>query len=227
MLNLGLLLSVGWWLSFIWKEICSKFNTNVLSNTLIHPGKAKTTGLVRKCCWVFLSIISQNIGSYKEKWGISLVPEIVKHLPLMWETWVWSLVGESPLEKEMATHSSILAWRILRTEDPGRPLGPMGSQRVRCHWVTSNFYPVNFTFIQLGPKQQDLWENVAGYFCQESAKNWGISQESTTMILPKLRQSEPRKEEPLRKIKTITLGTKFQSQKICKHLKINKEKLFF
>ena len=47
------------------------------------------------------------------------------------------------------------------------------------------------------------------------------------MILPKLRQSEPRKEEPLRKIKTITLGTKFQSQKICKHLKINKEKLFF
>ena len=38
----------------------------------------------------------------------------------MWETWVWSLGQEYPLEKEMATHSSILAWRISLTEKPGR-----------------------------------------------------------------------------------------------------------
>ena len=47
----------------------------------------------------------------------------------MWETRVPSLGGEDPLEKEMAAYSSILAWRIPQTEEPGR-LQPMGSQRV-------------------------------------------------------------------------------------------------
>jgi len=47
----------------------------------------------------------------------------------MWETWVHSLGQEDPLEKEMATHSSILAWRIPWTEKPGR-LSLMGSQGV-------------------------------------------------------------------------------------------------
>ena len=41
-----------------------------------------------------------------------------KNPPAMWEIWVQSLGQEDPLEKEMATHSSILAWRILRTEEP-------------------------------------------------------------------------------------------------------------
>ena len=43
----------------------------------------------------------------------------LKHLPAMWETWVRSLGWEGPLEKEMATHSSILAWRIPRMEELG------------------------------------------------------------------------------------------------------------
>ena len=43
----------------------------------------------------------------------------LKRLPGMWETWLRSLGGEDPLEKEMATHSSILAWRIPWTEEPG------------------------------------------------------------------------------------------------------------
>jgi len=55
---------------------------------------------------------------------------MVKHPPAMRETWVRSLGWEDPLEKEMATHSSILAWRIPWTEDPDR-LQSMGSQRVR------------------------------------------------------------------------------------------------
>ena len=59
----------------------------------------------------------------------SLVAQAVKHLPTMWETQVWSLSWEDPLEKEMATHSSILAWKIPWTEDPGG-LQSMGSQRV-------------------------------------------------------------------------------------------------
>ena len=45
--------------------------------------------------------------------------QTVKNLPALWETWVRSLGGEDPLEKEMATHSSVLAWRIPWTEDLG------------------------------------------------------------------------------------------------------------
>ena len=59
----------------------------------------------------------------------SLVAQMVKHLSTMWETQVRSLGGEDPLEKEMATHSSTLAWKIPWTEEPGR-LQSMGSQRV-------------------------------------------------------------------------------------------------
>ena len=51
--------------------------------------------------------------------GASLVAQMVKHLPEMRETWVRFLGREGPLEKEMATHSSVLAWRIPRTEEPG------------------------------------------------------------------------------------------------------------
>ena len=53
----------------------------------------------------------------------------VKHLPAVQETWVQSLDWEDPLEKEMATHSSTLAWKIPWIEEPGR-LQSMGSQRV-------------------------------------------------------------------------------------------------
>ena len=66
----------------------------------------------------------------------SLVAQMVKSLPVMWETWVWSLGLEDPLEKEMATHSSILAWKIPWMEEPGR-LQSMGSQRIRHNWATS------------------------------------------------------------------------------------------
>ena len=59
----------------------------------------------------------------------SLVAETVKRLPIMQETWVQSLGQEDPLENEMATHSSTLAWKILWTEEPGR-LQPMGSLAV-------------------------------------------------------------------------------------------------
>ena len=45
---------------------------------------------------------------------------MVKRLPTMWETWVQSLGREDPLEKEMATHSSTLAWKIPWTEEPGK-----------------------------------------------------------------------------------------------------------
>ena len=59
----------------------------------------------------------------------SLVAQTVKCLPAMWETRVQSLGQEDPLEKEMATHSSPLAWKIPRMEEPDG-LQSMGSQRV-------------------------------------------------------------------------------------------------
>ena len=59
----------------------------------------------------------------------SLVAQMVKRLSTMQETWVQSLGWEYPLEKEMAIHSSTIAWKIPWTEEPGRLLS-MGSQRV-------------------------------------------------------------------------------------------------
>ena len=58
----------------------------------------------------------------------SLATQRLKRLPAMWETRVQSLGQEDPLEKRKATHSSILPWRIPRTEEPGR-LQSMGSKR--------------------------------------------------------------------------------------------------
>ena len=60
----------------------------------------------------------------------SLVAQLVKNLPAMQETWVQTLGWEDPLEKGIATCSSVLAWRIPWTEEPGG-LQSMGSQRVR------------------------------------------------------------------------------------------------
>ena len=55
----------------------------------------------------------------KYSWA-SLVAQTVENPPAMWETWVQSLGREDPVEEGMATHSSILAWRIPWTEEPGR-----------------------------------------------------------------------------------------------------------
>ena len=62
--------------------------------------------------------------------------QMVKNPPARQEIWVWSLGWEDPLEKEMATHSNILAWRIPWTEEPGERQS-MGSQRVRHDWTNS------------------------------------------------------------------------------------------
>ena len=68
----------------------------------------------------------------------SQVAQMVKNLPAMQENWVQSLGWEDPLEKDMATHTSILAWRIPWTEEPGR-LQSMERQRIG-HDSASNMY---------------------------------------------------------------------------------------
>ena len=65
-----------------------------------------------------------------------LVAQMVKHLAAMWQTQVWFLGWEDPVEKEMATHLCTLVWKIPWTKKPGR-LQSLGSQRVRYNWVTS------------------------------------------------------------------------------------------
>ena len=69
---------------------------------------------------------------------------MVNHLPTMQETWVQSLGLEDPLEKEMAPHSSTLAWKIPWTEEPGG-LQSMGLQK---SWTRLS----NFTFFLYGPR---------------------------------------------------------------------------
>ena len=80
-------------------------------------------------------------------WGF-LVAQSVKNLPSLWETWVQAPVWEDPLEKDTATHSSILAWRIPRTEEPGSPTAlqrspTVGSQRVGHDRATKHSIGLN------------------------------------------------------------------------------------
>ena len=82
-------------------------------------------------------LVSERLKT--NKMFASLVAQMVKRLPAMWETRVRPLGWEDPLEKEMATHSSVLAWRIPWTVDPGR-LQSMGlkdsdtTERLHTHF---------------------------------------------------------------------------------------------
>ena len=79
--------------------------------------------------WDFLFLLTIN-NIFTPKWA-SLVAWLVKNLPGMQETWVWSLGSEDSLEKGKATHSSIVAWRIPST------VSSTGSQSNQTYWVTS------------------------------------------------------------------------------------------
>ena len=69
---------------------------------------------------------------------VSLVAQTLKNLPAMWETEVWSLGREDPLKKGLGTQSSILAWKIPWTEEPGE-LQSVGLQSIRHDWATNTF----------------------------------------------------------------------------------------
>ena len=87
-------------------------------------------------CGNLIRLMAETLsGVYTNQWT-SPVAEMVKHLPTVWETRIQSLGQEELLEKEMATYSSTLAWKIPWTEEPGR-LQSMGSQTVGHDWATS------------------------------------------------------------------------------------------
>ena len=81
-------------------------------------------------------------------WRASLVAQTEMNLPAVWETWVQSLYWEDSLEKGKGTHSSILAWRIPWTEEPGG-LQSKGLQRVRHNWVTNTFTWYNVEILNI------------------------------------------------------------------------------
>ena len=94
--------------------------------------------------YLFFKIIEMVIDYFATV--MNYVAQLVKNPPAMQETSVWFLGGEDPLEEGMATHSSILAWRIPWTEEPSG-LQSMGSQRVGPNWVTKHAYAWWITFI--------------------------------------------------------------------------------
>ena len=75
-------------------------------------------------------------------YGFSLVAQMVKHLPTMRETWLQSLGREDLLEKEMATHSSILAWKIPWMEEPGwATVHGIAKSRTQWTWSKADYLP--------------------------------------------------------------------------------------
>ena len=106
---------------------------NILKMPVVGEGPGAILWILRH----FLSLISRQLVAICS----SLVAQRLKGLPGIRETRVRSLGWEDPLEKEMATHSSTLAWRIPWREEPGR-LQSMGSQTVGHDWVTLITYLV-------------------------------------------------------------------------------------
>ena len=103
-----------------WTQFCGQYICNY--ETCFLSGISSLTSWLSLFCLHFSFYLTCT----------SEVAQMVKNLPAVWETQVWSLGQEDPLEKGMGTHSSILAWRIPWTEEPGG-LWSMGSQKVRVH----------------------------------------------------------------------------------------------
>ena len=133
----------------------------------------------------------ENISDYEIHWAWQLktfphllTSLVAQNLPTMQETHFWSLGWEDPLEKEMATNSSTLTWRIPWTEEPGR-LQSMGSQRVG-HDCATFFFPPFGQFLSYkglslpwgGKSQIILWSlstcNYILYFGTKRGKRDGM-----------------------------------------------------
>ena len=100
-----------------------------------------TSSLFWLCTYLFDPVLSLSPFGFPGE-------SVVKYLPAMQETSVWSLGWEDPLEKGMATLSSIPAWRIPWTEEPGG-LQSTGSQRVRHDWATKPTHPLSLLNAQI------------------------------------------------------------------------------
>ena len=116
------------------------------------------------------------------KWQLfTEVAQMVKNPPAMRKTWVRSLSWENLLEKETVTHSSIMAWRIPRTEEPGG-LQSMGSQRVGQDWasftdihtehIQSNHLWDSFPQLKIQKRNHSEWVGGAETQCSQILQPW-------------------------------------------------------
>ena len=139
--------ATGWWLEPTSRSFHSVYEKTLLQSGQISRTDATSSSYLTAAVCLLLNwhqcygIIKFPLHHKQKAWNYtslyhSLVAQRLKHLPGMWETRVWSLGREDPLEKEMATHSSTLAWRIPWREERGR-LQSTGSQRVGHDWATS------------------------------------------------------------------------------------------
>ena len=142
------------------------------------------------CLWFLQCEYYINIYLCK---GTSLVAQMVKRLHTMWETCVQSLSQEDLLEKEMATHSSLLAWKISWTEEPCR-LQSMGSQRVGHYWATSlslshtyvkgNGNPLQYSCLENPMDRGTWWDTAHGVANSETQlSNWTCISKYTVFCL--------------------------------------------
>ena len=104
-----------------------------------HEGEQTAYTLTKPGCSQTTMLFSTFNRVFKGGRGASLAAQTVQNLPATQETWIQSLDREHPVEKGMATHSSILAWRIPWTKKSGG-LQFMGSQRVRHNWMNYHRY---------------------------------------------------------------------------------------
>ena len=113
------------------------------------------------------------LQSIRVSYRASLVAQMVRSLPAMQETWVRSLGQEDTLEKEMATHSSTVAWKIPWTEEPGR-LQSMGSQS----WTRLSDFTFTFHFHAL-EKEMATHSSVLAWRIPGTGKPGGVAQSRT------------------------------------------------
>ena len=118
-----------------------------LSSKYLSYQSLNTWSFTYKCC--------EQTDKKKEKEKTSEWMNGWKRLPPVWETWVPSLGWEDPLEKEIATHPSILAWRIPWMEEPGR-LQSTASQRVWHDWATSFSLSLSWYIKKLEDEMQTI-----------------------------------------------------------------------
>ena len=141
------------------------------------------------CMWPdYISLLFFFFSSLECVWDFPGGP-VVKNLPAMQETWVWSLGWEDSLEEGMATHSSTLAWRIPWTEEPDR-LQSMGLHRVGHDWS-------NLAAACICGLSCDTWADITRAACKPRLKimgsvfctifpltvNWKLEQFSFNLIM--------------------------------------------
>ena len=118
----------------------------------------------------------------------SLVAQMVKNLPAMQETWVQSLDGEDPLEEEIATHSSILAWRIPGTEEPGGQ-SPWG-HGVGHNWVTN----IHSTSQQSAGSSRPVWRDQGRLLQIKDCCIWKVNVMTAVEQIPGCPSSSPKEQ---------------------------------